>query len=364
MQVTLLGVPARLFGEMRRYHFEVRRELRLLAMTAPDDYPLATRSPRSSSRPTANAARSAGISRLDQAIADGARDASTSSTACRRAHRRRWRASATCSTRSTRRSPGAPARAAAAGRAGGPADWYFTEFERQGNGEEPLRWTGPTSMPARMTAGGCTPHPPAPRLPSASWPRVPVVPSAPCAVGADRRLPGAGGQFPWTIFADQRDRLRACSPRCRCPGRARRHHWLGLLLGTGVLGGFTTMSAASVETFDLLDRGTSDSAWPTAWARLRPPSLRCLLVVPADHRRAATRVRGPGRATSDRAAGGPRARRSGHHCATWPVTCSTDGVHWGTLVVNLVGSFVLGALSGPRSTGTGWRCWAPASAAG
>ncbi len=25
--------------------------------------------------------------------------------------------------------------------------WYFTEFERQGNGEQPLRWTGPTSMP-------------------------------------------------------------------------------------------------------------------------------------------------------------------------------------------------------------------------
>ena len=26
-------------------------------------------------------------------------------------------------------------------------NWYFTEFERQGNGEEPVRWTGPTSMP-------------------------------------------------------------------------------------------------------------------------------------------------------------------------------------------------------------------------
>ena len=26
-------------------------------------------------------------------------------------------------------------------------NWYFTEFERQGNGEEPIPWTGPTSMP-------------------------------------------------------------------------------------------------------------------------------------------------------------------------------------------------------------------------
>ena len=26
-------------------------------------------------------------------------------------------------------------------------NWYFTEFERQGNGGEPIPWTGPTSMP-------------------------------------------------------------------------------------------------------------------------------------------------------------------------------------------------------------------------
>ena len=35
----------------------------------------------------------------------------------------------------------------------------------------------------------------------------------------------------------------------------RRRPWLPLFLGTGVLGGFTTMSAASVDTFALLDRG-------------------------------------------------------------------------------------------------------------
>ena len=26
-------------------------------------------------------------------------------------------------------------------------NWYFTEFERQGRGEDPVPWTGPTSMP-------------------------------------------------------------------------------------------------------------------------------------------------------------------------------------------------------------------------
>ena len=25
--------------------------------------------------------------------------------------------------------------------------WYFSEFERQGRGEEPRRWTGPVSLP-------------------------------------------------------------------------------------------------------------------------------------------------------------------------------------------------------------------------
>ncbi len=38
-------------------------------------------------------------------------------------------------------------------------------------------------------------------------------------------------------------------------GVVHRQPWLALLLGTGVLGGFTTMSAASAETFALFDRG-------------------------------------------------------------------------------------------------------------
>jgi CrcB protein len=35
----------------------------------------------------------------------------------------------------------------------------------------------------------------------------------------------------------------------------RRSSWLPVFLGTGVLGGFTTMSAASTDTFVLLDQG-------------------------------------------------------------------------------------------------------------
>ncbi len=64
---------------------------------------------------------------------------------------------------------------------------------------------------------------------------------------------GAGG-FPWTILLINvaGSGLLAALPRSRVVAR---RPWLTLLLGTGVLGGFTTMSAASTDTFALLDAG-------------------------------------------------------------------------------------------------------------
>jgi len=63
--------------------------------------------------------------------------------------------------------------------------------------------------------------------------------------------PVAEGHFPWVTFAINvvGSALLAALPLLPA---ARRHAWVGLLLGTGVLGGFTTMSTASVETFALL----------------------------------------------------------------------------------------------------------------
>jgi hypothetical protein len=147
MPLQLLGVPARLFGEMRRFHFEIRRELRLLAMTAPEDYPLATQITQVFVQADRERRSSAGISRLDKAIASGEQTVdlhyevpvSTPATMARIRdlldevydvfsgdHLLALR----------------------------PPDllvdlqnWYFTEFERQGRGEEPLRWSGPSTMP-------------------------------------------------------------------------------------------------------------------------------------------------------------------------------------------------------------------------
>ncbi|MCW2809054.1 MAG: ATP-binding protein [Marmoricola sp.] len=147
MPLRLLGVPARLFEEMRRYHFEVRRELRLLAMTAPEDYPLATELTEVLVQADRERRSTAGIGDLDRAIADRVDSVdleylvpvSTSTTMAR-----------------IRDLLSEVYRALSADHllAMRPPDliveletWYFTEFERQGRGDAPRRWTGPTSMP-------------------------------------------------------------------------------------------------------------------------------------------------------------------------------------------------------------------------
>jgi CrcB protein len=80
------------------------------------------------------------------------------------------------------------------------------------------------------------------------------------AVGAVARwsatsvLPVEADRFPWATFVIN---LVGAALLAALPLLAAVHTrpWLSLLLGTGVLGGFTTMSAASAETFELLDHG-------------------------------------------------------------------------------------------------------------
>jgi anti-sigma regulatory factor (Ser/Thr protein kinase) len=147
MRLKLLRVPARLFGEMRRYHFEVRRELRLLAMTAPEDYPLAMEMTEIFAQADRERRSSAGVPRLDQAIADGVDsiDLDYDVPLSTPATMSRIRDLLAEVYRALSREHLLAMR---------PPDvvveletWYFTEFERQGDGERPLPWTGPTSMP-------------------------------------------------------------------------------------------------------------------------------------------------------------------------------------------------------------------------
>jgi CrcB protein len=63
-----------------------------------------------------------------------------------------------------------------------------------------------------------------------------------------------GSGFPWTVFAINvvGSALLAALPAF---ARVRSTPLLGVFLGTGLMGGFTTMSAASAETVVLLERG-------------------------------------------------------------------------------------------------------------
>ena len=131
---------------MRRYHFEVRRELRLLAMTAPEDYPLAIEITEIFVQADRERRSSAGISRLDKAIADGVErvDLEYSVPVSTPKTMARIRDLLSEVYRALSREHLLALR---------PPDliaeletWYFTEFERQGNGEPPTPWAGPTSM--------------------------------------------------------------------------------------------------------------------------------------------------------------------------------------------------------------------------
>lgn len=69
-----------------------------------------------------------------------------------------------------------------------------------------------------------------------------------------------GTGFPWTVFWINvvGSTLLAAVPAL---GAVRRTPWLGVFLGTGVLGGFTTMSTASVETVTLLEHDRATTAF-------------------------------------------------------------------------------------------------------
>jgi fluoride exporter len=65
--------------------------------------------------------------------------------------------------------------------------------------------------------------------------------------------------FPWSVFAIN---VVGSAALAGLPALAvvRRTPWVGVFLGTGVLGGFTTMSTASAQTVVLLEHGRNTTA--------------------------------------------------------------------------------------------------------
>lgn len=145
--VELLGLPADLFGTWRRYFFELRRELRLLSISAPDDYPLAVELTAILEQADRERRAALGVDRLDQAIADGTEtvdlrydvpvSAPTTMVRIRELLSQVFEVFSEEHLLAVR-----------------PPDllvqlqeWYLGEFERQAAGEPPRRWDGPTTLP-------------------------------------------------------------------------------------------------------------------------------------------------------------------------------------------------------------------------
>jgi hypothetical protein len=152
MPVRLLGVPARLFGELRRYHFELRRELRLLAMAAPEDYPLAVSITEIFSRADLERRSSLGIDELDAAIARGADRVDLDYRVPLTAPHTMSRATELIAELYREFSQENLLSLRPPDQLVELQSWYFGEFVRQAAGEAPIRWTGAVSLPRSVSA--------------------------------------------------------------------------------------------------------------------------------------------------------------------------------------------------------------------
>lgn len=144
--IRLLGMPVELFAHLRRHFNELGRELRLLAITDGERYPLAVEFSEAYLQVEFERRQVVGLDALDQAIADGLPSVDLTYQA----------------------PPTAPATMQRLARlldavydqlsgqvllSVRPPDdvldlehWYFGEFSRQAGGEEAIRWDGPLRL--------------------------------------------------------------------------------------------------------------------------------------------------------------------------------------------------------------------------
>ena len=99
--------------------------------------------------------------------------------------------------------------------------------------------------------------------------------------GLTTAFPAHGTDFPWTVFGINVAGSVALAALGLTPV-VPRTPWLPVFLGTGVMGGFTTMSAASGDTFRLLDAGALGTGLAYAAGTLVAALVLAGLVVRVD----------------------------------------------------------------------------------
>jgi hypothetical protein len=151
LEIRLLGMPVELFAHLRRHFNELGRELRLLALSEPERYPLAVEFSETFLQVEYERRQAAGVEALDEAIQDGGATVDLTYRAPR-------------TTPATMQRIGELLRQVYDQLSGSvllsvppPEDlialerWYLGEFSRQAAGEQPERWHGPVRLrlPAR-----------------------------------------------------------------------------------------------------------------------------------------------------------------------------------------------------------------------
>ncbi|CAN5316724.1 hypothetical protein BH18ACT9_BH18ACT9_01310 [soil metagenome] len=142
LRVQLIGMPVGLFADFRNWYAEIRRELRLVGLAHPGDYPVATAMSELTLQVEAERAQSLGIGDLDAAIAakqervdlDYFVVASTPQT-MRRMDELLDRVDAFCVEHQLLATPAAPQLVRL-------RRWYMGEFVRQAAGATPTPWPG------------------------------------------------------------------------------------------------------------------------------------------------------------------------------------------------------------------------------
>jgi len=146
VDIELLGMPVELFSHLRRHFNELGRELRLLAISDGDRYPLALEFAETYLQVEYERRQVRGLDVLDQAIADGleAVDLHYAAPPTAPATMDRLRDllqdvydQLTGKVLLSVRPPAVLIEV---------QQWYFGEFRRQGKGEAPVRWRGPLRL--------------------------------------------------------------------------------------------------------------------------------------------------------------------------------------------------------------------------
>ncbi|MFL6157766.1 MAG: ATP-binding protein [Marmoricola sp.] len=148
--LRLLNMPVDLFSHLRQHFNELGRELRLLAITAPEQYPIAVEFADVYLQIEHERRHVVGLEELDRSMADGTEtvDLTYAAPATAPDSMRRvaslldeiYASFADESLLAVRPSPDLLAL----------QRWYLGEFTRQGSGQAPTPWRGPTRLSARQ----------------------------------------------------------------------------------------------------------------------------------------------------------------------------------------------------------------------